>query len=75
MTKLAISVAEFCEAVGVGRTKTFELINDGTLDTLKIGRRTLIKMSSVEALLKGGSSDCGDGAPAVLPCNPIHKPI
>ena len=61
MKKLAISVAEFCEAVGCGRTKAFELINDGTLDVLKLGRRTFIKMSSVDALLESDNSACADG--------------
>jgi excisionase family DNA binding protein len=63
MTRLAITVDEFCGMIGIGRTKTYELIKDGSLETVAIGRRRLIKMSSVEALLAGGTSGCAAETP------------
>jgi hypothetical protein len=34
----------------VGRTSLYGLINSGRLDTVKLGRRTLVKVSSIKAL-------------------------
>jgi excisionase family DNA binding protein len=54
--RLAYRVNDFCDLVGVGRTKTYELIADGTLKTVVVGRRRLILHEGVEALLKQGAS-------------------
>jgi excisionase family DNA binding protein len=37
--------------IGIGRTKLYELIGRGDLQTVKIGRRTLVKSTSIEALI------------------------
>lgn len=50
---LAISIAHFCRLSSLGRTKAYQLINEGCLRTIKVGRRTLVDMESVEALLAG----------------------
>lgn len=44
-----LSIDQFCDQVGVGRTKAYELINSGELKAKKIGRRTIIPRSCVEA--------------------------
>ncbi len=36
---------------GLGRTKLYELIGDGTLQTVKVGRARLILRESLDALL------------------------
>lgn len=51
MTPLTISVSDFCQITGLGRTKAFALIREGRLDVAKIGRRTLITTDSVSALI------------------------
>jgi excisionase family DNA binding protein len=51
MRPLTIRIAEFCSLVGLGKTKTYELINSGVLETITIGRRRLITMASAEALI------------------------
>lgn len=40
-----------CETLNLGRTSLYSLINTGRLDTVKLGRRTLIKVSSIKALI------------------------
>ena len=45
------SINAACEALSVGRTYLYDLINSGRLDTVKLGRRTLVKVSSIEALI------------------------
>lgn len=52
MEKLTLSVNEFCESVGIGRTKAYEILNSGELEVVRLGRRTLVTKCSVDALLK-----------------------
>lgn len=41
--KLSYNVNEAAQAVGVGRTKLYELINRGELQTFRLDGRTLIR--------------------------------
>ncbi len=44
----------------IGKTKLYELVAGGDLEAIRIGRRTLILRSSIDALvgrLRGPSSD------------------
>lgn len=36
---------------GIGRTKLYELIRDGKIETVKIGTRTLVKVESLRQLV------------------------
>lgn len=49
--KLLFSIAEAATALGLGRTSVYNFINSGDLKTVKLGTRTLIKVSSLEALI------------------------
>lgn len=49
--KLAYSPAEAAEALGVGRSTIFDLMKSGQLRRVKIGAKTVIPRSSLEALL------------------------
>jgi excisionase family DNA binding protein len=48
--RLTCTVAEACAATGLGRTKLYELIGEGCLDTTTIGRRRLILVRSLRTL-------------------------
>lgn len=48
---LAYSVREAAQALSIGRTRLYELINGGELEALKLGRRTLIPREALLALL------------------------
>jgi excisionase family DNA binding protein len=50
--RLTCTIAEACEATGLGRTKLYELIGEGHLETTTIGRRRLVLVRSLRALLK-----------------------
>lgn len=54
--KLAFTIAEACHAIGIGRSKLYELIGQGHVETRKIGSRTLIPAESLRALIA-----CDDG--------------
>lgn len=51
MNLLTLRINEFCRLSGLGRSTAWKLIQNGTLETVKVNRCTLIKMDSVEALL------------------------
>lgn len=42
MTPLLVSVEEAATALGIGRSKAYELIASGELPFMRIGRRTLV---------------------------------
>ena len=48
------SIPEAQRALGIGRTTAYRLIDAGKLERVKIGRRTLIRVSSIKALAGEG---------------------
>jgi excisionase family DNA binding protein len=56
MNPVSMSITETARVLGIGRTTTYSLINSGALQTLKIGRRTLVKAASVQALVERGAA-------------------
>jgi excisionase family DNA binding protein len=51
MEPLTITVEATKKALSLGHTKIYELISDGRLQTVKVGRRTLVKTASIRALV------------------------
>jgi excisionase family DNA binding protein len=51
MQPIVISINETAKALSLGRTSIYALINEGRLDAVKLGRRTLIKVESIRRLL------------------------
>jgi excisionase family DNA binding protein len=49
--RLTCTIAEACEATGLGRTKLYELIGAGCITTTTVGRRRLVLISSLVALI------------------------
>ena len=47
----AMSIADFVQRYGVGRSKTYLLIKSGEIPTCKVGTRTLIRTADAEAWL------------------------
>jgi excisionase family DNA binding protein len=48
------SISDAQRALGIGRTTAYRLMDAGTLEKVKIGRRTLIKVASIKALASQG---------------------
>jgi hypothetical protein len=48
----AMSIAEFCERYGPGRTKAYEELKSGRLHGRKIGKRTIITEDDAEDWLQ-----------------------
>lgn len=50
---LSVRIGDAIRITGIGRTKLFALIADGTLETTTIGRRRLILYRSLQQLIEG----------------------
>ena len=48
---VAVAVPVACRLLGIGRTKLYELLGDGTLASVKLGRRCLVRLDTVRKLL------------------------
>lgn len=57
MKPLTIGIDEFCRLSGVGRSTAFKLIKLNLLTRVRIGRRTLLTMESVEALIANSRAE------------------
>lgn len=51
MDPITVTIDGAKKATGLGATKLYELIAEGRLKTIKIGRRTLVKTDSIRALV------------------------
>ncbi|MCK8457040.1 helix-turn-helix domain-containing protein [Sphingomonas faeni] len=51
MEPVTVSIADACKATGLGRNSIYNLINGGTLSTVKIGRRQLVHVESIKKLV------------------------
>jgi excisionase family DNA binding protein len=55
MERLLVSIPEAAAALGCGRSKLYELIGEGRLETVTIGRRRLVRTDSVRAMANDGA--------------------
>jgi excisionase family DNA binding protein len=52
--RLAFRVRSFCESVGIGRTKFYELVRDGKIETVIIGGCRLVPADEAQRLVREG---------------------
>lgn len=52
MEKLAISIEEFANATGIGRSKAFELARQPGFPVVRLGRRIVIPVDALKAWLE-----------------------
>ena len=52
MKPLAVPIPEFCALIGCRRTKAFDLIRRCEVVSVKLGRRTVVTVASIEALIE-----------------------
>ena len=53
MKPLSVTVPTALAITQLGRTKFYELVNNGRIKTVKVGSRTLVNYASLEALATG----------------------
>jgi len=49
--RISCTIAEACKATGIGRTRLYEEISAGRIETAKVGRRRLVRVRSLVKLL------------------------
>ncbi len=59
ITKAVLSVDEFAATIGVGRTTAYRLFKERKVRLVRIGRRTLIPIAEVDALLAALANEHG----------------
>ena len=52
MEPIFASINETARALSVGRTSVYLMLKEGRLESVKLGRRTLIKVESIRRLLE-----------------------
>jgi excisionase family DNA binding protein len=57
--RVTCTITDACEAMGLGRTKIYELIGDGRLIATSVGRRRLVVVASLLTLMKTNRSRTG----------------
>ena len=57
LPRRALRVEEAQRALGIGKTKIYELIKDGRLETVRIDRSRLIPVEAIEALLASAKDE------------------
>lgn len=50
---VSATIDDTCHITGLGRSKVYELISEGKLKAVAIGRRRLVLYSSIEELIHG----------------------
>ena len=51
-TPITVRISEACRLTGIGRSKLYELIQAGEIETIKVGTITLIPMASLITFLE-----------------------
>ncbi len=51
-----VSILKAGELLGIGRTKTYGLIDERLLETVTIGTRRLVTLRSIDALIEGAAN-------------------
>lgn len=57
MEPVLCSIADAARILGIGKTKTYELISDAQLDCVTIGTRRLVKVASINRLVEAAAMD------------------
>ena len=50
---ITVRIKDACRMTGIGRSKLYELIDTGEIETFKVGRITLIPVESIRRFLIG----------------------
>lgn len=57
MDPVLCSIANAARTLSIGKTKTYELISDGTLECVTIGTRRLVKVESIKRMVEAAAID------------------
>lgn len=49
---ITVRIRDACRMTGIGRSKLYELISEGEIETIKVGSMTLVPVRSIETFLE-----------------------
>lgn len=55
-SRRAVSIVDAAGMLGVGRSKIYDLMRDGKLASVHLGKRRVIPVAAIDALVKGSRS-------------------
>ena len=61
MDRLLLRPAEAAEAIGIGRSKVYELLASGDLPSIRIGGVIRVPVTSLHAWIEGKLAEGGEG--------------
>ena len=50
---ITVRIRDACRMTGISRSKLYELIEPGEIQTVKVGRATLVRVAGLTAFLNG----------------------
>lgn len=50
---ITVRIREACRITGIGRSKLYELISEGEIETIKVGTMTLVPVAGLRAFIEG----------------------
>ncbi len=53
MENTLLNVPEACERLRIGKTRLYQILNAGQIKAVRIGKRTLIPVVSIEEFING----------------------
>jgi excisionase family DNA binding protein len=62
MEPVLCSINEAARTLGIGKTKTYELINGGQLECVTLGTRRLVKIASIRNLVENATEKAGQSS-------------
>ena len=71
----AHSIAGTCQRMSLGKTKLYELIRQGRLQVIKLGKKTLIAESEIQRFLAGQMLQANDDTELQEPARVLSRPI
>lgn len=60
MKPLSVTVDQCCDLIGIGKTTFYRIAGQKKLTLIKVGRRTLVTMDSIEALIRDAQTEGGE---------------
>jgi excisionase family DNA binding protein len=59
--RIGLSVDEVRKLLGISRSFAYELVRDGALPSLRLGRRIIVPLAPLQRMLRGDSLEEDDG--------------
>lgn len=56
MEKKVLSIKEACEVLGIGRSSFVKLVANGTIASIRLGRRILIPVVALDRIIDGATT-------------------